>query len=73
MEEAHRRGQPLVRFYLPPETRWDAIRQKTTGLGEYLAEVVRTVARENPKLQGVMDVVDFNATTAGRRIIETRC
>ncbi|MDI3538250.1 MAG: type restriction enzyme protein [Bacillota bacterium] len=70
VEEAHRRGQPLVRFYLPREARWDAIRQKTTGLGEYLTNVVRTVARENPKLQGVIDVVDFNATTAGQRIID---
>ncbi|MBZ4669056.1 MAG: putative type restriction enzyme MjaXP protein [Defluviitaleaceae bacterium] len=70
IEDAHKRGQPLVRFYLPPETRWDAIRQKTTGLGEYLTDVVRTIARENPKLQGVIDVIDFNATTAGQRIID---
>lgn len=70
VEEAHRCGQPLVRFYLPPETRWEAIRLKTTGLGEYLTDVVRTVARENPKLHGVIDVVDFNATAAGQRIID---
>ncbi|SFE28297.1 type I restriction enzyme M protein [Thermoanaerobacter thermohydrosulfuricus] len=70
IEDAHKRGQLLVRFYLPPETRWDAIRQKTTGLGEYLTDVVRTIARENPKLQGVIDVIDFNATTAGQRIID---
>ena len=70
IEEAHRRGQPLVRFYLPPEAQWKAIQQKTTGLGEYLTDVVRMVARENPKLQGVIDVVDFNATTAGQRIID---
>lgn len=72
IENAHKRGQPLVRFYLPPETRWDAIRQKTTGLGEYLTDVVRTIARENPKLQGVIDVIDFNATTAGQRIIDAQ-
>src|SRR5437762_943550 len=24
----------LVRFYLPPEARWEAIRQRTTGLGQ---------------------------------------
>ena len=27
------------------------------------------MARENPKLQGVVDVIDFNATTAGQRIV----
>ncbi len=70
VEEAHRHGQSLVRFYLPPEARWDAIRQKTTSLGQYLTDVVRAVARENPKLQGVIDVVDFNATAAGQRIID---
>lgn len=70
IEKAHRLGQQLVRFYLPPETRWEAIQQKTTGLGEYLTDVVRTVARENPKLQGVIDLVDFNATAAGQRIID---
>jgi len=70
VEEAHQHGQPLVRFYLPPEARWDVIRQKTTGLGEYLTDVMRAVARENPKLHGVIDVVDFNATAAGQRIID---
>lgn len=70
VEEAHQRGQPLVRFYLPPNTRWNAIQQKTTGLGEYLTDVVRTVARENPRLQGVIDMMDFNATAAGQRIID---
>lgn len=70
VEEAHRCGQPLVRFYIPPEARWEAVRQKTTGLGEYLTNVVRAVARENPELQGVIDMVDFNATAAGQRIID---
>ena len=45
--------------------RWPAIRQRATGLGEYLTDVVRAVARENPELQGVIDVAEFNATTAG--------
>lgn len=60
----------LVRFYIPPEARWNAIRGRTTGLGEYLTDVMRAVARENPTLQGVIDVVDFNATAAGQRIID---
>ena len=60
----------MVRFYVPPEARWQAIAERTTGLGQALTDVVRTLARENPKLQGVIDVVDFNATTAGQRIID---
>ncbi|HEY8362928.1 MAG TPA: N-6 DNA methylase, partial [Tissierellaceae bacterium] len=66
----HQRGQSIVRFYLPPEARWNEIRKKTTGLGEYLTDAMRAVARENPKLHGVIDVVDFNATAAGQRIID---
>ena len=60
----------LVRFYIPPEARWDAIRKKTTGLGQYLTDAVRAVARENGTLQGVIDMVDFNATAAGQRILD---
>jgi len=59
----------LVRFYLPENARWSNIMKQSTGLGEYLTKAVRDIARENPKLQGVIDIVDFNATTAGQRII----
>ena len=60
----------LVRLYVPEMARWPAIRQRSTGLGEYLTDVVRAVARENPRLQGVIDVAEFNATTAGQRIVD---
>lgn len=60
----------LVRFYIPPEARWEAIRKTTTGLGQFLTDAVRGVARHNPSLQGVIDMVDFNATTAGQRILD---
>lgn len=59
----------LVRFYLPPESRWDAIARTSTGLGEHITDAMRSIARENPKLQGSIDIVDFNATAAGQRII----
>ena len=59
----------LVRFYLPKRARWTGIAKQTTGLGEHLTAGVRAIARENPRLQGVVDVVDFNATTAGQRIV----
>ncbi len=59
----------LVRFYLPTEARWDTLANLTAGVGEHLTDAVRAIARHNPKLQGVIDSVDFNATTAGQRII----
>ncbi|RMH35233.1 MAG: SAM-dependent DNA methyltransferase [Nitrospirae bacterium] len=58
-----------VRFYIPENARWPSIRQQASGLGQYLTDAVRAVARENPRLQGVIDLADFNATTAGQRIV----
>jgi len=60
----------LVRFYVPQAARWPAIARQTTGLGEYLTDAVRAVARKNPRLSGVIDVTDFNATTSGQRIVD---
>jgi len=60
----------LVRFYIPENAHWEAIRKhRISGLGQFLTDAVREVARENPPLQGVIDMVDFNATAAGQRII----
>lgn len=59
-----------VRFYVPEEARWSRIRQRTIGLGEYLTDAVRMVARENPRLRGVIDIQDFNATAAGQPIVD---
>jgi len=60
----------LVRFYVPTESRWPFVAAKTTGLGEVLTDAVRAAARQNPRLQGVIDTVDFNATTAGQPIVD---
>jgi type I restriction enzyme M protein len=59
----------LVRFYLPKSARWKNIASKTAGLGEQLTDAVRAVARENPALHDVIDIVDFNATSSGQRIV----
>ncbi|WP_448380119.1 type I restriction-modification system subunit M, partial [Gloeomargarita sp.] len=71
LEQERERGQVhLVRFYIPENARWQAIRQRGIGtLGQFLTDAVREVARENPSLQGVINMVDFNATAAGQRII----
>ncbi|MCS7303474.1 MAG: type I restriction-modification system subunit M N-terminal domain-containing protein, partial [Candidatus Kapabacteria bacterium] len=59
-----------VRFYIPEEARWNAIRQHSVrGLGQYLSDAMHAVARYNPTLEGVLNRIDFNATAAGQRIL----
>ena len=65
VEEDH----SLVWFYIPQKARWSNIIKQSTKLGEYLTDAVRAIARENSKLQGIIDIVDFNATAAGQRVI----
>lgn len=65
VEEDH----TVVRFYIPPNARWDRIQRQTTELGDFLTDAVRAVARENPKLQGVIDSIDYNVTAAGQRTL----
>lgn len=59
----------LVRFYIPGKARWEEIAKQPVNVGQYLTDCVLSIARENPKLQGVIDTVDFNATAAGQRVI----
>jgi type I restriction enzyme M protein len=69
----------LVRFYIPPEATWPVVsgRQKfdwpeerrPRTLGEQLTQTVRAIARANPSLQGVIDIVDYNETRNGEREI----
>ena len=68
-KEMIKKDHSFVRFYLPEKATWSEIAKQSNNVGEYLTDVVRTIARENPKLQGVIDIVDFNATAAGQRII----
>src|SRR5437870_8818712 len=60
----------LVRFYIPPEASWSVVRKLTTKVGQRLTEIIRAITKANPSLQGVIDIVDFNATVSGQRIIE---
>lgn len=70
------RDRKLVRFYIPfkpenlDEPVWSVIRKLTDKVGEKLTSYLRDIARENPKLSGIIDRVDFNATTHGVRDIE---
>lgn len=60
----------LVRFFIPKQAVWSEIRKQTTKIGEKLTDAIRAIAKENSKLQGVIDIVDFNATVSGQRIID---
>ena len=66
----------LVRFYLPLEPDdpeqpvWSVIRKLSDKIGEGVTTHMRAIARENPLLEGIIDRVDFNATTHGQRDLD---
>ena len=70
-----KRDNKLVRFYIPLEPAdveepvWSVIRKLADKIGEYLTTHLRAIADENPRLKGIIDRVDFNATTHGQRDI----
>jgi len=60
----------LVRFFVPAEARWSSIRKLSSKIGEKLTDAIRAITKANPSLQGVIDIVDYNQTTSGQRIID---
>ncbi len=66
----------LVRFYLPfvpddpNEPVWSLIRKLTSKVGEEVTSRLREIAKHNRLLDGIINRVDFNATTHGVRDIE---
>jgi type I restriction enzyme M protein len=67
----------LVRFYLPLEPRspddtvWSIIRTLSDKIGEQLTTHLRAIADANPLLKGIIDRIDFNATTPRASEIST--
>lgn len=69
----------VVRFYIPPEARWAVISGRETfawpadkapkSLGEHLTIACRAIVKHNPRLIGVLDVIDFAAEHNGEREI----
>ncbi len=59
----------LVRFYIPEKARWKNIAIQAMGVGEYLTDAVRSISKQNPKLNGVIDIKDFNETAGGQRVV----
>jgi type I restriction enzyme M protein len=66
----------LVRFYLPlkpdnpDDAVWSVIRRLTGKIGESVTTYLHAVAKANPALEGIIDRMDFNATTHGQRDID---
>ncbi|ATG91860.1 type I restriction-modification system subunit M [Methylomonas koyamae] len=66
----------MTRFYLPiqPENAedavWSVIRKLTGKIGEKLTDVLHAIAKEHPELDGIINRIDYNATTHGVREIE---
>jgi len=66
----------LVRFFLPLEPKnpddpvWSIIRKLADKIGEQLTTILRDIADENSLLKGIIDRVDFNATTHGVRDLD---
>ncbi len=70
-----KRDKKLVRFYIPLEPAdpdepvWSVIRKLADKIGDQMTDYLRAIAKENPKLEGIIDRMDFNATTHGQRDI----
>jgi type I restriction enzyme M protein len=71
-----KKDHKLVRFYLPikPDNAkdpvWSVIRKLTDKIGETLTTYLHDIAKANPGLEGIIDRMDFNATTHGQRDID---
>lgn len=66
-----------VRFYLSIRAKdvetqdtWSVIRSLSSNIGEELTRIIREIASHNDLLDGVIDTVDYNATTRGQREID---
>jgi type I restriction enzyme M protein len=64
--------KPVVRFFIPHEYRWDAIRNHAADgtLGQFVTDAMREVAKLNPELLGVLDIKDYNERQSGQRTLD---
>jgi type I restriction enzyme M protein len=72
-EDALKQGRKgIVRFYIPRRYRWEKIRNHAAdgGLGEFVTDAMREVARLNPELQGVLDIKDYNERQSNQRTLD---
>lgn len=64
--------KPMVRFYIPAQYKWEKLRNHPPDktLGEFVTDAMRTIAKLNPVLEGVIDVKDFNEKQNGQRALD---
>jgi type I restriction enzyme M protein len=64
--------KPIVRFFIPHEYRWDAVRHHAAEgtLGQFVTDAMRDVAKHNPELLGVLDIKDYNERQSGQRTLD---
>src|ERR1051325_8308205 len=70
-------GSEVVRFQLPEFSTWAVISgrkaydwpdgKKPKTLGEHITLALRSLAKQNAEIRGVVDIVDFNETRNGER------
>jgi len=70
------KDKKIVRFYLSmrpanveTEDTWSVVRKLADKIGQRLTDIMRDIAKHNPRIKGIIDRVDFNATTHGQREI----
>ena len=68
----------LVRFYLPIRAKdvenddtWSVIKllqaKEKESIGQQITDIMRDIAKQNSRIQGIIDRIDYNATTHGQR------
>lgn len=63
----------LVTFALPTNSRWDALLKtvaKGDSLGARVTTVLRGLAKVSPRLDFMVNTIDFNAETQGQRVLD---
>jgi type I restriction enzyme M protein len=63
---------PVMRFYVPEQYAGAKLRNHPAdgGLGQFVTDAMREVAKLNPDLQGVLDIKGYNERQSGQRTLE---
>jgi type I restriction enzyme M protein len=62
--------QPIVRYYIPSEYRWDTIRfHPKDGLGQFVTDAMQEVTKRNPGLSGTLKK-DYNEKQHDQRVLD---
>ncbi len=66
------RTDPIVRFYIPQAYTWEKVRNHPADgtLGMFVTDAMREVTKQNPDLQGVLDVKDYNERQSTQRALD---